>query len=77
MLDLYERNAVGCCLHILLDDCNVHDDDAAFCLARAREAGHDDCIRLAELLMAMSPTQRRKLAHAPRRTWANGAPASS
>jgi hypothetical protein len=58
---IYMRSAVGCCLHILLDDGNVHDSDAAFCLEVAKKAGHQDCIEVATALVNASPTQRRKL----------------
>jgi hypothetical protein len=61
---LYARwdGGAGCCMHILLDDTNVDDDSARFCLQRARETGHPDCLALGELLVRMSKTQRRKLA---------------
>lgn len=59
---LYERNPVGCCLHIVLDDENVSDSHVAFCLDMAHESGHCDCIKLAGLLLLMSKTQRLKLA---------------
>lgn len=61
---LYARpdGAVGCCLHIVLDDGNVRDDDVAYCWGRARDEGHADCYIVATLLRRMSRTQRRKLA---------------
>ncbi len=57
---LYARpgGSAGCCLHILLDDHNVDDRSAKFCLDYAREMGHADCILLAEHLLRMSRTQR-------------------
>lgn len=58
---LYKRNGVGCCLHVMLDDGNVSDSTAAFCLQCARDAGHHDCEELASKLRIMSPTQRKKL----------------
>jgi hypothetical protein len=58
---LYERNAVGCCLHILLDDGNTEDSHAEFCLQEARRTGHLDCIELAGKILGMSRTQRMKL----------------
>jgi hypothetical protein len=58
---LYERNAVGCCLHILLDDGNVEDGHARFCLLQALQQKHWDCIELATAVMQMSKTQRKKL----------------
>ena len=58
---LYERNSVGCCLHIVLDEGNVEDSDVAFCLSWARTEGHEACIQLAEKLLLMSRTQRLRL----------------
>lgn len=58
---LYARSAVGCCLHIVLDDGNVEGGSVEFCLAQAMERGHKDCEDLARLLTLMSRTQRRKL----------------
>ena len=64
---IYARHCAGCCLHIVLDDGNVDDDEVQFCLDRAVTAGHADCQRCAELLVRMSKTQRLKLHHTPRR----------
>ena len=58
---IYSRHAAGCCLHILTDDGNVKQIDVDFCLTRARQAGHPDCQRAAELLAQMSQTQRRRI----------------
>lgn len=58
---LYARHCAGCCLHILLDDGNVEDAHADFCIDYAMGEGHAECLRLAQLLRAMSKTQRRKL----------------
>lgn len=72
------EGGAGCCLHIVLDDCNVEDSHVAFCEAYARKQGHDACERLAVLLRAMTRGQRWKVAqeagdlHDPRwrtRTW--------
>lgn len=51
----------GCCLHVIIDDGNTGDGflDAAE-LERIRDVGHPLCVRLAEMLAAMSTTQRRK-----------------
>jgi hypothetical protein len=59
--ELYSRSPVGCCLHIVLDDGNVRDSDVAFCQQWALDRNHDDCSRLASLLMQMSERQRTKL----------------
>jgi len=58
---IYARHAAGCCLHILTDDGNVRDSDAAFCLETARQHGHQDCVAAAEKLVQMTQTQRRKI----------------
>jgi hypothetical protein len=55
----------GCCLHIVTDDYNCEQSSIDYCLEYARERGHQDCIRLAEMLSAMTITQRTKAA----RTW--------
>jgi hypothetical protein len=54
-------NGAGGNLHIILDDGNVKDDNVKFCLTQAREAGDKDGVRLAELLLRTSKTQRRKI----------------
>ena len=59
--DLYKRNAVGCCLHIALDDGNLKDADIQFCMSQAKDNHHLDCEALAWKLLAFSETQRRKL----------------
>lgn len=59
---IYARHAAGCCLHILTDDGNVSDVDAAFCLELATKTGHRDCEEAAGLLVRMSRTQRTKIA---------------
>lgn len=61
VLALYRRHAVGCCLHIVLDDGNVHDGHVNFCHGLALEKKHADCLELATLLQQMSRRQRRKL----------------
>lgn len=58
---IYQRNGVGCCLHIVIDDGNVGDQSVQFCLEQAQAAGHEDCIAAAEMLLAMSKTQRSKV----------------
>jgi hypothetical protein len=63
MQTVYARNAVGCCLHILLDDGNIKNHHAEFCLKQARELAHADCIALAEKIVLMSQSQRWKLSH--------------
>lgn len=58
---IYDRSAVGCCLHIVLDDENVETSSVAFCVQQARKENHADCLELATALMECSITQRTKL----------------
>lgn len=58
---LYASHSAGCCLHIVLDEGNIDDGSVQFCIDHAAEQGHDACKKLAELLLKMSKTQRRKL----------------
>jgi hypothetical protein len=67
---LYRRHAAGCCLHVALDDENVDDHSIRHCLGVARGAAHADCEALAEVMLEMSVTQRRKLARAAH--WPHG-----
>jgi len=58
-----DGNEVGGNLHIVLDDGNVNDSDVVFCLERAKETNDVDGVKLAELLLKMSKTQRSKLSN--------------
>ena len=60
-------NGVGGSLHIVLEDGNVTDDNVRYCLNWAREHGDTDGVRLAELLLRMSKTQRLRLFRADKR----------
>lgn len=55
-------NGAGGNLHIVLDDYNVDNDAVDFCLARAREAGDEDGVRIAEALRRMSRSARLRVA---------------
>lgn len=56
-----EGGGGGCCLHILTEDGNVENSHVHFCLERAREQNHADCIAAAEMLLKMTKTQRTKV----------------
>lgn len=56
-----DSGSVGGHLHIVLDDGNIEDGHVQFCLDEARRDACETCIRLAELLLEMSLTQRAKL----------------
>jgi hypothetical protein len=65
----YEKsdNIVGGNLHLILDDANVEDQHVLFCLGIANERNDDDGVRIAELLLRMSKTQRYKIARSPQK----------
>lgn len=54
-------NALGGNLHIFLEDENLDDGDLTFCRDRAAAARDGDGVRLAEALLAMTRTQRRRV----------------
>ncbi len=53
-------------LHIVLADGNVGDDSVLFCKEFALEQGDTEGVELADVLLQMSKTQRRKLPYAAR-----------
>lgn len=53
--------AVGCCLHVVLEDANLDDASVRFCMDWAAKAGHLHCLALAGLLWRMSRTQRQRV----------------
>ena len=59
--EYYKDHLAGGNLHIVLDDGNVRDSDVMFCLERAKQKNDIKGIELANLLLRMSTTQRRKL----------------
>ena len=54
-------NGAGGSLHIVLDDGNIETHFVEFCKEYALENNDQDGVELAELLLHMSYTQRRKL----------------
>lgn len=54
-------NGAGGNLHIVLDDGNVCDESVRFCLKEAKNKSDNDGVALAEKLLLMSKTQRKKL----------------
>jgi hypothetical protein len=54
-------NSVGGCLHIVLDDGNLADSHLQACVEWAKALHDEDGLVLATKLLAMSPTQRRKV----------------
>lgn len=58
---LYSRNGAGCCLHNVLDDGNTETASVQWCLEYAQTAQCQECVALAEKLLLMTRTQRKKL----------------
>lgn len=56
-----DGNMSGGSLHIVLDDGNILDRHIKFCIEYARERGDKDGVKLGELLLRTSKTQRIKL----------------
>ena len=54
-------NGVGGNLHIVLDDFNIKDYHIKYCLKQCKETGDSAGEELANMLMQMSPSQRRKV----------------
>lgn len=62
---LYRRHAAGCCLHVMLDDHNLEQDTADWCVKYAEEHAAErgcDCAPLARKLAALTMTQRGRCA---------------
>lgn len=57
-------NICGGSLHIVLDDHNLEDCHIIYCRDYAKDRGDDDGVILAQLLLAMTGTQRRAVARA-------------
>lgn len=57
-----DAGCVGGHLHIVLDDGNIEDGCVQFCLDQAIEDNCPTCRTIAEQLMQMSKTQRKKIA---------------
>ena len=61
---IYERNGVGCCWHIVLDDQNVDDHSVEFCARQAEgQKCRNGCQSLAPIMRSASVTQRMKIAN--------------
>jgi hypothetical protein len=54
-------NGAGGALHIFLEDGNVDDASVRFCIEYARQRRDEDGVVLAEKLLAMSRTQRKRV----------------
>ncbi len=54
-------NSVGGSLHTVLDDGNLRDSHIAYCRETAEKNGDSAGVHIANLLLQMSMTQRRKV----------------
>lgn len=59
--EYYKDNPTGGCLHIVLDDGNIEDSHVKYCLEYSKEKNDLRAIKLSELLLQMSKTQRKKI----------------
>lgn len=55
------NNSVGGSLHIVLSDGNIEDSHVKFCIQWAKDHNDPEGVKLGELLLKMSKTQRKKL----------------
>ena len=56
-----KRAGDACCLHAVLDDGNVGDENVRPRIDKAKKHRHEDYVELAEKLILMSKTQQGKL----------------
>jgi hypothetical protein len=62
-----DGNEAGGYMHIVLDDGNLGDDSIRFCQGECAKAGDAAGVRLADILLEMSPSQRKRLYRSKRR----------
>jgi len=48
--EIFERNAAGCCWHVVLHDGNTNDACIIFCWRAAQDSRHKACLALADLV---------------------------
>lgn len=61
--DYYPNHRSGGSLHIVLEDGNVDNKHVEYCKQYAIERGDADGARIADILLTMTKTQRRKAAY--------------
>ena len=54
------KKGAGCCLHIVIEDCNIEDHHVELCLKQAKKAGkgHKSCRKLARRYKALTKAER-------------------
>lgn len=55
------NNGVGVSLHVVLDDANTEDEDIRQCIIEAAAQSDIEGLKLCQLLLKASKTQRKKL----------------
>lgn len=58
---IYAGHGAGCCLHIVTDDGNVEADSVRYCLAQAKKRQHPECVKVANMLLALKEPQREAI----------------
>jgi len=56
-----DGNGAGGSLHVVLDDGNLEDDNIKYCIKYAQERADHTAELLGQVLLQMSPTQRRRV----------------
>lgn len=57
-------NEAGGIVHIVLEDGNIAQKDADWCLEQALDHGDENDIEIARIVAGLSRTQRKKIAYA-------------
>lgn len=55
---LFTPESEGCCLHIVLSDTNITDQNVDCCIAQALHLEHWECLAVAKQLRSMTKSQR-------------------
>lgn len=55
---LYQKHCTGCCLHIVTDDGDISDAAVNFCIAQAKQEGHDFCRIIGQEILRMPVAER-------------------
>jgi hypothetical protein len=56
---LFGIDGSGCCMHIVVEDGNVKDEDVHWCINYAKEKGHTFCEAVGKYLLTLPPEDRQ------------------
>ena len=59
--EYYQNGECMATFHLVLDDGNIKDGDIQDCIDTAREYGDEEGVKIGELLLKLSKTQRSKI----------------